>query len=187
MCLIRLGCPQSAVALHKYRVGRSCPCRSRRLHQIPCQNTCSTRIRPAGTGQTATPYRSDRSPRVQKLPGVITPSSGLQIGRSIYEFWSPRRARRNGEVQSAFWKHEPDRSDRFRQAVWPVCPDWQQNHLGANFGRQHMPPCFLVKLACQETLIWAKIVHEWWSMTAYWSCLAFRGRYHISAMSFDSS
>ena len=28
----------------------------------------------------------------------------------------------------------------------------------ANFGRQHMPPCFLAKLACQRTLLYTKIV-----------------------------
>src|SRR6185312_8238693 len=39
----------------------------------------------------------------------------------------------------------PQRLDRSDRSVIPVKP------VGANFGCQHMPPCFLVKLAYQKT------------------------------------
>ena len=42
-----------------------------------------------------------------------------------------------------------DRSDWYVQIV-------QQTLVFANFGCQHMPPCFLVKLAYQETYLQAQ-------------------------------
>ena len=57
-----------------------------------CQNTTPnsdwafwTGLTGLRTGLTAL-NRSDRSDRGADLPGGITPSSGLQIGRSIYVF-----------------------------------------------------------------------------------------------------
>jgi len=61
--------------------------------------------------------RSDRSDRGAGLPGGITPSSGLQIGRSIYAFRSSRRDLRNGVVHLAICQTYLDRSDRFRREV----------------------------------------------------------------------
>ena len=56
------------------------------------------------------------------------------------------------------WQTFPDRSDRFVQEVWPVCPDCLENLSRANFGCQHMPPYFFVTLAYQETFLQAKAI-----------------------------
>ena len=96
-------CPQSAVTLYIYRVGKIYPTRnpvyiSKSIKNSNYSRTPSKPVRPVGpTGQTG------RAPA-----GSAT---------------------------------APDRSDRLARPVRPV---------DANFGCQHMPPCFLVKLACQK-------------------------------------
>ena len=94
--------------------------------------------------------RSDQLDRGADLPGGITSSSVVQIGCSIYAFRLSRWDLRNGTVQLAFWQCYPDQYDQFIGSVWPVRPDCPANSVFANFGCQHMPPCFLVKLAYQE-------------------------------------
>ena len=149
--------PESAVALHIYRLGRSLPVRSRNPIKSRVKIQLLTRtgrfgpvsgpVWPLWTGLTAL----DRSDRGAGLLGRIISSSGFQIGRSIYAFRSSWWDLRNGEVQLIIWQSCPDRSDRFVWQVRPVRPDCQQILSYANFECQHMPPCFLVKLAYQET------------------------------------
>ena len=67
------------------------------------------------------------------------------------------------------WQTFPNRSDQFVQEIWPVCPDCPENMNHANFGCQHMPPYFLVKLACQETFLQAKIALKQWEALVHQS------------------
>ena len=81
------------------------------------------------TGLTALD-RSDRSDRGAGLPGGITPSSGLRIGRSIYVFRSSQLDLHNDAVQFAIWQCYPDWFDQFVQIV-------QQTSVSTNIGCQH--------------------------------------------------
>ena len=147
MCWIDWDYPQSIVTLHIYRVGRSVSNRSRISH-VKIQFL--SRI---GLCRPVWPHldRSDQSHRGASLPRGITCSSRLQIGHSIYAFRSSRQDLHNGAVQLVIWKSLSDWSDQFTWPVWPVCPDCPANLNCSNFGCQHMPPYFLVKLAYQGT------------------------------------
>ena len=162
------------MALHIYRVGRSVPIRSRNPNKSRVKIQLLTRI--GCFGPVWPPLdRSDRADLGTGLPGGITSSSGLQIERSIYAFRSSRWDLRNGVVQLTIWQTFPDRSDRFVQDVWPVCPDHPENLNRANFGCQHMPPCFLVTLAYRETFLQAKAILKQWEALVHQYCLAFKG------------
>ena len=130
------------------------------------------------TGLTAL----DRSDRGAGLPGGITPTSGLRIRHSIYAFRSSRRDLRNGVVHLAIWQTYLDRSDRFIREVWPVCPNCPENLNRANFGCQHMPPCFLVKFAYQETSLLAKIIEDRWLILVHHLCFYSKTNKTSSAM-----
>ena len=140
------GCPQSAVALHIYRVGRSVPVRNRNPIKSRVKMQLLTRTGHFGpvwllwtglTGLAALDW-SNRSDQGAGLPGGITPSSGLQIERSIYAFQSYQRDLRNSAVQLAIWQICLDRSDRFLWEVWPVCPNCLENLNRLNFGCQQI-------------------------------------------------
>ena len=156
--------PQSAVALHIYRVGRSVPVRSQKPIKSRVKIQLLTRIGCFG-------HRSDRG---AGLPGGITPSSGLRIGRSIYAFRSSRRDLRNGVVQFVIWQTCLDRSELFKEEVWPVYPDCPENLHRTNFECQHMPSYFLVKLAYQEIYLQAQNALEQREAPTHQSCLALK-------------
>jgi hypothetical protein len=59
-------------------------------------------------------------PTTEHLFGGITPSSGPQIGRSIYVFWSARREECNGEVRSCIWESWLSRLSRLRESAKPT-------------------------------------------------------------------
>ena len=168
---------QSAVTLYIYRVGWSVPIRSRNSYKSRVKIQLLTQIGHFGlVWPVSVPVwppldRSDRSDRGAGLPGGITSSSELQIGRSTYAFQSSRRHLCNGEVLLIIWQLCLDRSDWFIQHLWPVYPDCPANLLYANFVCQHMPPCFLVKLAYQETLLKAKIAPKQWKTPVHQSHL----------------
>jgi len=141
--LIRLGCPQSAITLHIYRVGWSVPFRSRNPNKSCVKIQLLTRIGHFGQSDWS-PNRSDRG---ADLSEGITSSPGLQIGHSTYVFRLSRWDLCNGAVQLAFWQPYPDQSDRFIQPAWPVHPDCPANLGICQFWVSTYVPLFLGK-AC---------------------------------------
>ena len=110
--------PQSAMALHIYRVGRSVPIRSWNPNKSYVKIRLLTRIghfRPVWppldrSDREVRPARSDR--RADLLGGIIF-WFGLQIGCSTYAFRSARWDLHNGAVQLTIWQTYPNRSNRF--------------------------------------------------------------------------
>ena len=134
MCWFDWGCPQSAVALHIYRMGSSIPIRSRNPNKSRVKIQLLTRI--GCFGLVWPPL--DRSNWGAHLLGGKTYSSGLQIGRSIYAFRLSQRDLRNNAVQFEIWPCLLDRSDWFPRSVLPVCSDCRANLNYANFGCQEV-------------------------------------------------
>ena len=139
--LIRVYVYQSAITLYIFRMGRYVPIRSQNPYKPRIKIQLLIRI---GLFQPVWPVLLPVWPPLNRsqgagLPGDIISSSGLQIGRSIYAFWSSRRDLRSGTVQFAIWQTCLDRSDRFRREVWPVSPDCPENLNCANFGCRQMP------------------------------------------------
>jgi hypothetical protein len=103
--------PQSTTTLYIYRVGRSWPCRSwkpnksRAKIQLRLGLQCPYLVKPPRPRGLPPLWRGD-------LPKAISLSSGLRIGRSIYESWSTRRDLSNGEAQITFWGLWLGRSNR---------------------------------------------------------------------------
>jgi hypothetical protein len=77
--------PQSVVALYIYRVGRSCLVRNS-FYKPNLSRLLNLARNRGGTGLTDEGHRSDRCTRRVDFGEVISPSSGLRFGCSIYGF-----------------------------------------------------------------------------------------------------
>jgi hypothetical protein len=152
------------VALHKYRVGRSCPSRNRNFYKSRVEIQLLTRIwlrapiRPSGpigqTGQGAGLV----------LTRTITPSYGLRTGCPTYAFRSTWRGLRNGEVQLAFWALWSDRSDRCgwkvrpvraaESAIWPIT---KSDQLAFSYQPKQPLLTIIILSTCPSWSSWQKL------------------------------
>jgi len=152
------------VALRIYWVGRSVPIRSYNPNKFRVKIQLLTRIVCFGPVWPVRPgCRS--SERHNFL--IWTPNWTFHICISIVS------------TRSTQWCSP---IDNLTNLSWQVSPDCPENLNRANFGCQHMPPCFLIKLACQETSLKAQTALKQCEAPTHQSCLL-QGRYCISAMS----
>jgi hypothetical protein len=169
--LIRLYFPQSAVTLHKYWVGRSCPSRSRNLYkshvkiQLLSQIRLQELVRPSSAPVRPVWHRA--SSRQDHNSLIQTPNWTYK-----YAFRSSRWDLFNGEVKLEFWAHWMDWSDRCGWKVRPVrtaeFAKWPPRHTN------HMRQLWLWLYDLHEFLdhlgkgfIFVTWTHDW---TSYWRC-----------------
>jgi hypothetical protein len=131
--------PQSAVALYIYRMGRSCPARksfykpkSIRTPRFGLDTGAPVRH----TGQTGV-----LDMQILYKPYLPHPDSDLDIPHMNLDLLDETYLMVKSKLYFVVFDHTGLTGQTRR----------------ANFGCEHMPPCFLVKLACQKTFTKIKI------------------------------